>query len=153
MQKIRLIALTDIPNIAQIESNIHSHPWSEKMFSDCFGPESDALGYSGFVLVTALQKIMAYLVIQIILDECHILTIGVDKLYQKQGLATQLLQHISINYPNLHRILLEVRASNQAAIQLYKKLGFQCIAERKNYYVSSDTQTENALIFEKIIIY
>ena len=47
---------------------------------------------------------------------------------------------------NAQRILLEVRASNTAAQQLYRKHGFVQIATRKNYYGG----TEDAWIMEKL---
>lgn len=159
--QIRSINLTDIPTIFRIETQIHSHPWTEQMFMDCFKSESTNLGYSGFVLEVlseskkATKTIAAYLIIQIILDECHILTIGVDKKYQKQGFGTQLINHLYsqqlISNP-IRRILLEVNESNDPAIQCYKKQGFKCIAERKNYYAASiNKQPENALILEKLL--
>jgi [ribosomal protein S18]-alanine N-acetyltransferase len=40
-------------------------------------------------------------------------------------------------------LTLEVRKSNQVAIDLYSKLGFQIMGERKNYYIDN---LENALI-------
>ncbi len=149
MPKIRPITPTDIPIVFCIESQIHTHPWTENMFQDCFKPESENLGYAGFVLETT-QKICAYLIIQTILDEYHILTIGVEKEYQNKGYATQLLQHLfnHLKNNNIQRILLEVRESNLSAIHLYKKLGFKCIAERKNYYKAQNNEFENALIFE-----
>jgi ribosomal-protein-alanine N-acetyltransferase len=115
------------------------------MFKDCFDAH-----YEGFILESD-KIICAYLITQTILDECHILTIGVKKESQHQGYATQLLQFlIDQKQKTCHRILLEVRESNAPAIYLYKKLGFERIALRKNYYQDAvKNQQENALIFEK----
>lgn len=149
MSQIRSITPSDISILFQIESEIHSHPWTKGMFEDCFKSASQDLGYSGFILENEQNKPCAYLVIQTILDECHILTIGVKKEYQNQGYASQLVQYLFDTH-SPRRFLLEVRESNQPAINLYQKLGFQCIAERKNYYFMPNNHRENALIFEKI---
>ena len=144
---IRKMLSADIPAIALIESHVHSHPWTEGIFKDCFKEN-----YESFVLKNEeKQSIDGYLITQTILDECHILTIGVKKKSQHQGLATQLLQFfIDQKQESCQRILLEVRESNQPAIHLYKNLGFECIALRKNYYQDTlKNQYENALIFEK----
>lgn len=150
MPVVRQMTFNDIPTIAQIELEVHSHPWTEGMFKDCFGADNAFhLGYNGFVLLTS--KIIGYLIIQTILDECHILTIGVKKDGQHKGYATQLFNRWLNSEHLCRRILLEVSESNQPAINLYQKLGFCCISQRKNYYVSSDKKglSSNALIFEK----
>lgn len=149
---IRAIIPDDLAIVAKIESEIHSHPWTEQMFQDCFKPESANLGYSGFVLEEH-HTITAYLIIQTILDECHILTIGVKKDYQQQGYATELLKHLlEYTKKSYQSIFLEVRESNQPAIRLYKKLGFTPIAVRKDYYSSEKNARENALIFKIMYI-
>lgn len=157
-QTIRKILPSDIPSIASIESQVHAHPWTEGMFQDCLNAdfESNAdsnSSYEGFILEN--NKIScAYLITQTILDECHILTIGVKKEYQHQGYATQLLQYLFEKKKKAcRRVLLEVRESNLVAICLYKKLEFQQIALRKNYYSDNlKNQHENALILEKKLI-
>ena len=146
---------SDIPTISSIESTIHSHPWTEGMFRDCFDENfNNNTNYEGFILEDNNKIICAYLIIQTIFDECHILTIGVKKESQHQGYATQLLQFLFEQKNTVcHRILLEVSESNQPAICLYKKLGFQQIALRKNYYQDViKNQCENALILEKRLL-
>lgn len=150
IQTIRSFTPSDIPLITQIESHVHSHPWTEGMFRDCFINSSDH-SYEGFIFEVN-NSLCAYLIIQNILDECHILTIGVKKEEQNKGYATQLLQYLIKKQQDKHaqRILLEVRESNKPAIFLYLQLGFQQIAVRKNYYWTH-TISENALIFEKLL--
>lgn len=142
---IRDIQYADLSTIAHIESQIHAHPWTEGMFLDAFHAE-----YSGWVLEEQSihgNEICGYLMVQNILDECHILTIGVKKEKQRKGYAKQLLEFL-LNNPDemhvMHKILLEVQESNTPAIRLYQHFGFQQIGLRKNYY-----QNESALIFEK----
>ena len=75
-----------------------------------------------------------------------IATLAVLPAYRNSGIGSTLLQ-ISEGEVNLPRIRLSVRQSNQPAIQLYQKHGYQQIDIWKKYYKGGD----NALVFEKVI--
>jgi ribosomal-protein-alanine N-acetyltransferase len=71
-----------------------------------------------------------------ILEEAHITLIVIDPNYQGRGLG-QLLLHALLQDAiarQLERATLEVRASNQVALSLYRKFGFQIAGRRKGYY-------------------
>ena len=69
-------------------------------------------------------------------DELHILEVAVASRHRRQGIATELLQaSLSENYRgNAAVALLEVRASNENAIALYRKAGFVEVGRRKKFY-------------------
>ncbi|HEY9761996.1 MAG TPA: ribosomal protein S18-alanine N-acetyltransferase [Trichocoleus sp.] len=71
-----------------------------------------------------------------ILDEAHITLLGIDPLYQGQGLGQWLLLHLLIDahQRQLHHATLEVRVSNLPAHKLYQKFGFQLVGRRRRYY-------------------
>jgi len=80
-----------------------------------------------------------------ILDEAHITLLAVQPNYQGRGLGRALLWGLMQAACDraLERATLEVRASNQPAISLYSKFGFQLAGRRRRYY--KDTN-EDALI-------
>ncbi len=80
-----------------------------------------------------------------ILEEAHITILAVHPDYQGQGLGQALLFALLVSAweRKLERATLEVRVSNQVAIKLYEKFGFQEAGCRKRYY--QDTG-EDALI-------
>jgi len=80
-----------------------------------------------------------------ILDEAHITLLGVHPHYQRQGLGQAMLLGLMAEAyeRRLERATLEVRVSNQSALSLYKKFGFQIAGRRRCYY--KDTN-EDALI-------
>jgi [ribosomal protein S18]-alanine N-acetyltransferase len=80
-----------------------------------------------------------------IVDEAHITIVAVHPHYQHQGLGQVLLLALlhSAHQRELDRSTLEVRISNQSAINLYQKFGFKVAGRRKGYY--EDTG-EDALI-------
>jgi [ribosomal protein S18]-alanine N-acetyltransferase len=80
-----------------------------------------------------------------ILDEAHIILMAVHPHYRRQGFGYGMLlklldlaRHRGTKYATL-----EVRASNQAAIALYRKLGFKSAGSRPNYYADNG---EDALV-------
>jgi ribosomal-protein-alanine N-acetyltransferase len=80
-----------------------------------------------------------------ILEEAHITLLGINPNYQRQGLG-QLLLYALLQEAverKLERATLEVRAGNQAAINLYEKFGFRLAGRRKKYYPKTG---EDALI-------
>ena len=70
-------------------------------------------------------------------DTADILNIGIDPDFKRQGYGTGLLNHLikELRKRNIGKMLLEVRAGNQSAIQFYKSQGFEEISIRKNYYM------------------
>jgi ribosomal-protein-alanine N-acetyltransferase len=75
-----------------------------------------------------------------------IATFAVLPSYRKLGIGTALLR-ISEEQVDLPKIRLCVRQSNQEAIRLYQKYGYQQVEVWKKYYRGGD----NALVFEKIL--
>ncbi|WRH66898.1 MAG: ribosomal protein S18-alanine N-acetyltransferase [Planktothrix sp. GU0601_MAG3] len=80
-----------------------------------------------------------------ILEEAHITILAIDPEYQGKGLGQALLFQLLVSAwkRKLERATLEVKVSNQPAINLYRKFGFKEAGRRKGYY--QDTG-EDALI-------
>ncbi|HAC62924.1 MAG TPA: ribosomal-protein-alanine N-acetyltransferase [Cyanothece sp. UBA12306] len=80
-----------------------------------------------------------------ILEEAHITLLMIHPDYQRQGLGQLLLYGLLHNAVKnqLERATLEVRVSNQSALSLYQKFGFQLAGRRKGYYQKTG---EDALI-------
>ena len=69
---------------------------------------------------------------------------------KRQGIGNELLKKVEniSNKFGIKEIFLEVRESNQEAINFYKKNGFIEVGIRKNYYKLYEGR-EDALIFSK----
>ncbi|HIK13160.1 MAG TPA: ribosomal protein S18-alanine N-acetyltransferase [Oscillatoriaceae cyanobacterium M33_DOE_052] len=80
-----------------------------------------------------------------ILEEAHITLIAVHPQYQGQGFGQALLYHLlhRARLRQLEWATLEVRTTNQPAISLYQKFGFQEVGRRRRYYADTG---EDALI-------
>tara|TARA_B100001245_G_scaffold236170_1_gene226013 strand:- start:1417 stop:2100 length:684 start_codon:yes stop_codon:yes gene_type:complete len=90
-------------------------------------------------------RLVGFVGVWYMIDEAHIVSIGVIKTHRESGVG-ELLLISAIQQAILYGakiITLEVRPSNKAAINLYKKYGLREMGLRKNYY--SDNR-EDALI-------
>jgi [ribosomal protein S18]-alanine N-acetyltransferase len=65
--------------------------------------------------------------------EYEVHTIGVDPAYQGHGVGRRLLDHL-LNFAAGAVVHLEVRTDNEAAIALYRSVGFTRVGLRKRYY-------------------
>lgn len=65
--------------------------------------------------------------------EYEIHTIGVDPDYQGRGIGRQLLAEL-LDFADGGVVFLEVRTDNEAAIGLYRSVGFEQIGLRRRYY-------------------
>ena len=98
-------------------------------------------GDNSFIYVYLIDsKVCGYLIVLDSIDVYEILAIATVEEYRNKGIAQELLAKIRIK-----NIFLEVRESNQTAINFYKKNKFKEISIRKNYY---SKPTENAIIMK-----
>ena len=69
-------------------------------------------------------------------EDAELMTIGVGKAYQRQGIAAALLQVLvdEAKRQGASRMLLEVRVDNDPALALYQRFGFERMGLRKRYY-------------------
>ena len=69
-------------------------------------------------------------------DDAELMTIGVERDCQRQGVATRLLAALidQARAQGARRMLLEVRVDNAPALRLYERHGFRRMGLRKRYY-------------------
>jgi ribosomal-protein-alanine N-acetyltransferase len=80
--------------------------------------------------------IVAFCAVWIIFDELHINTLAVHPELRRQGLASLLLTHVIEDAVRrgADKATLEVRRSNEGALKLYQRFGFEVGGVRKEYY-------------------
>jgi len=81
-------------------------------------------------------------------DGIEILRIGILPEYRRKHLAWSFLQYLANTLSPGDRILLEVSSLNTAAMELYRKAGFQVLRKRASYYQDGS----DALILEKKLL-
>ncbi|MFL2916688.1 MAG: GNAT family N-acetyltransferase [Thalassobaculaceae bacterium] len=126
----------------------HGMRWSDKDLKHHMHSE-----YSWTCFVTSpannfVHQLQGFLLLRVIEDEAEILSIGVKKRVQRNGIGEYLIEQAK-RFSTLHQlksILLEVAETNRNAVGFYKKQGFLKIGIRNNYYVFSGKNKKNALI-------
>lgn len=133
------MTIGDLEEALKIERASFPNPWSYGQFeSELKNPVSVALvaraPYEGGDLLAG------YIIYWTVHGEAHILNIAVNPLLRRRGVATFLLRE---SFARMRRnlvfeVFLEVRKSNAAARELYRRFGFREAFERKNYYGDED---------------
>ncbi len=128
--------------LESLERSCFSHSWGREEFRLLLSGKSFKA-----VALKGSGGLMGYLSFTHVQDEAEILNLGVLPEARRMGRARKLLNFF-IDYCRkigVSRIFLEVRVSNQAAVNLYQSLGFNLAGRRTGYYPETN---EDALIFE-----
>ncbi len=142
LMRLRKMRIEDLPDVLDIEAKNYKFPWSEGIFIDCIKSPN----YSCWVC-EELDVIVGYSIVSILAGEAHIMNINVDPDIQKQGVGSKLLENmIELARKKAETIMLEVRPSNEIAVSLYKKRGFNEIGVRKGYYPAENGRREDAVM-------
>ena len=151
---IREMTLQDVPAVAEIEKLCFSLPWSEQslidsvkredtMFLVCEEFDENNSDDTGDVN----SNIAGYIGMYLSFDEGDITNVAVSPAHRKKGYGEALVSKAKelAREKQLEMILLEVRVSNAPAISLYKKMGFEELGIRKNFY---EHPVEDAIIMK-----
>ena len=134
----------DLDGVAALEASLQPFPWSRTNFAD-----SLEVGHSCWVCRLG-GDLVGFSVVMSVIDEAHLLNIGIDRRYHGQGYGARMLRTAmeSARLGGATKLFLEVRPSNEQAVSLYRHFGFRQIGLRKGYYPAVIGR-EDALIFDK----
>lgn len=143
MVQIREMQIDDLEQVMVIENENFSTPWTEAGFFS-FLIRNDTL----FLVAEEDEQILGYCGAVTVLDEGDITNVAVVKNRRNQGIGSMLVDALirETEKAGVSRLFLEVRVSNESAIHLYGKLGFETSGLRKNYY---EAPTEDALVMKR----
>ena len=135
--------LEDVNQAAQLEAMNFTMPFKEKDFEEVVNNENKR-----YIVIKIDEEIIAQAGMTIILGEAEINNVSVKDSYKNKGYGRLIMEELFKigNEINVEAYTLEVRKSNEVAINLYKSLGFLVEGERKNFY---EKPVENALIMWK----
>jgi len=132
-----------VAQVAELEKLCFSDPWSEKSVASELNNQ-----LALWLVADDNGRVAGYIGSQTVMGESDMMNVAVHPDYRKQGVATALIVGLvkELRKRESHCLTLEVRASNESAIRLYRKLDFQQVGCRKNYYRNP---REDALILRK----
>ena len=120
-----------IPQIAALEKQCFSDPWSEAAVrSELENP------LSLWLVAERNGAVLGYVGSQMVPPEADMMNLAVAPEARRQGIADALIGELirRLSTKDVTSLSLEVRVSNTAARSLYEKLGFRQIGLRPNYY-------------------
>ncbi len=132
---------SDAEKMSAIERECFTLPWSEEQCRAAFTQKA----FAAFGLFCG-EDLVGYISIYHTGDELEILNLAVRPQIRRLGHGKRILRTTlrMARKMDIHRVLLEVRRSNKAAILLYEGCGFQHVGQRRNYYADTG---EDALIY------
>ena len=132
----------DIPMVLDIENKCFKHPWAEKDFMyEMHGNKfantwvlelsNDSLG---------LRYVCGFVDWWITFDTGTICQIAVHPELQREGLGSMMMKEVlkEAQVKKVTSLTLEVRKSNEKAINFYKKFGFEVSHTKEGYYVDGE---------------
>ena len=137
--EIRSLSYGDLPSVAVIERRAFPTPWSVAMFVLEISKPTG-------VCLAALRggQLVGYTICSRYDTVWHVMNIAVDPDSRRQGIASALLAELYARAADAGaQFTLEVRRSNQGAIDLYERDGFRIAGLRRSYYQDNG---EDALI-------
>lgn len=133
---IRRMDAGDLDQVHALETRSFPTPWPYKSFEFELKENRAARLWVAEAVNPAEKKIVGMIIAWLLVDEIHIATIAVDGAYRRQKIATQLICTALSELMGQGAVTatLEVRESNTAAQNLYRRFGFQLAGRRPGYY-------------------
>lgn len=131
----------DVERVAAIETASFTSPWTAETFQALL----DRRGAELWVLDDPDDGVVAYSVLWCILDQGELANIAVVDGHRGKGHGRFLLGKVLevARDRGVESLYLEVRVSNESAIDLYRSFGFTEVGVRRRYY---DKPVEDALL-------
>lgn len=133
----------DLAEIAKLEEECFSDPWTQRMLADSFLSGS----FFGSLLEEGEGIITAYGGMNVVGEEAEIELIATAEMYRRCGRGGKILDDLldEAKRRGVKAVFLEVRVSNAAAQLLYLKKGFKGLYARSRYYPNG----EDAIVMKK----
>jgi ribosomal-protein-alanine N-acetyltransferase len=145
---VRAMRMSDLDTVLKIDRLSFPLPWSERTYRYEIKENPSSFMYVVEIHEGRNLRIVGYVGFWFIVDEAHISTLAVHPDYRGHGIGELLLQ-TAIHYAeklDSRIITLEVRISNQIAINLYRKFDFEVVGSRPRYYRDNN---EEALLMTR----
>lgn len=143
--QIRPMIRSDIEAIVALEQDCNLSSWG------IAGYEKELTNSDAILMVALWQsKFAGFFSGRVLIDEFELFTIAIVPQLRRKRIAQRLMQksYRELQQRNIHKCFLEVRASNQPALELYQSFGFELIGKRRNYY---QNPKDDALLMRKFI--
>ncbi len=145
MPIFRNVTEQELADVARLEKQNFSDPWSEKSLM-----ETNEQPQAMIAVAEEAGRIAGYCILYYVVDEGEIARIAVDENFRRRGIGRGLLDYVCLQCEEkgVGRLLLDVRESNENAKQFYQQYGFGIDGVRKSFY---ENPKEDAVLMSKRI--
>lgn len=154
MTLVRPARPLDIQRLCEIDATTRDAPRGYGYFAGACRAANAVHGEPGELALVLEHRgrVTGFVMCSRVLDEVSIHDIAIQASVQGRGLGRRLLQLVLERFrgAGASRCLLEVRASNQVALGLYRSCQFHLDGVRKNYY-PVDGGREDALLMSRAL--
>ncbi|MDR2889280.1 MAG: tRNA (adenosine(37)-N6)-threonylcarbamoyltransferase complex dimerization subunit type 1 TsaB [Lachnospiraceae bacterium] len=140
---IRRMEIDDVAAVSALEAKVFTMPWSADDFLEMI-----AADYAYYYVAELAGQPIGACGVRYIVGEGQITNVLVAGEHRRKGIALRLMEQMlaEAQSAGITDFVLEVRASNQAAIKLYERLGFEVSGRRPDFY---EKPVEDGLIMIK----
>jgi ribosomal-protein-alanine N-acetyltransferase len=119
---VRWMVRRDLPEVVEIEKNCFEFPWKEDDFQVCL-KQRNCIG----MVAEVDNRVAGFMIYETPKNRIHLLNIATSPQFQRQGIATQMIQKLVSKLTNQGRtrISMEVRESNLPALIFLRSRGFR----------------------------
>jgi ribosomal-protein-alanine N-acetyltransferase len=128
-------------SVVRIEAQVYPRPWTQSLFVSELALRSTR----AYFVAKVGREVVGYAGLMLSMSDGHITTIAVDPEFHRHTIGTHLLLAVAREAVTREAtaLTLEVRLSNRAAQELYRRFGFMPVGVRKGYYADTG---EDALV-------
>lgn len=130
----------DLDEVVAIAAASFTAPWSRKVFAEELEREWARIDVLRERSADGSSHVVGFCNYWLVHDEIHLLNIAVAPKQRRRGLGLRMMERL-LEFAKRHDcryITLEVRRSNEAAIELYRSCGFEAVGYRPRYYTEDD---------------
>ncbi len=137
---VRGAAMGDLAGVVAIEQDSFSDPWSPASFTALFNVPAVF-----FAVLAQDAEIVGFAVLYVAADQAELANLAIRREARGRGHGSRLLAEVFrvARERGASEMWLEVRASNESALQLYRHFGFDEAGRRQRYY---DDPVEDAVV-------
>ncbi len=127
-----------IRSVIAIEDQVYPRPWTPKVFEEEIAMMNQKHRF--YLVAHVGNELVGYGGLLFAGDDAHITNLAVNPTWHRRGVATELLLELAweARARKFSALTLEVRHTNLAAQDLYRRFGFAPAGVRKKYYENTD---------------